>query len=343
MTDPDGPYERKVQLTGGTTLTVSLPKSWAREHGLDVGDRVELHPRGNRLLVTQSDDGERDRTVTVSAHRYDPPRLGRVVTAAYVAGARTIRVEGRPNRAASEAVRSAVAGLVGVEVASETETELVVRTMLDVEDLSPAQTLAQMESVTLSAHEAAVDAVLTGDGEAGRRIASQDDTIDRLFGLIAREFHRSLVDVTGDGTGDGFTTFDAYTIARQLERVGDHAEKVGRVAERIDGTPPTPVASDLDDLAVDARGVVRNALSATLSERDPDTLCSVLTESEAVVEAATGIDQDLYEHDLADGYALATVVDSLTRTAEYGRNVAEAGLRASLRGSAPERLAEVNR
>jgi len=55
------------------------------------------------------------------------------------------------------------------------------------------------------------------------------------------------------------------------------------------------------------------------------------------------IDQDLYDRDLTDGYALATVVDSLTRTTEYGRNVAEAGLRASLRGSAPERLAEANR
>jgi len=218
MTDTDGPYERKIQLTGGTTLTVSLPKAWARAQGLDAGDHVRLHPRGNRLLVTQSDDDETERTVTVSAHRYDPSRLGRIVTAAYVAGARTIRIEGRPNRATRELVRSAVAGLVGVEVASETETAVVVRTMLDVEDLSPAQTLAQMESVTLSAHEAAVEAALAGDGESGHRIANQDDTIDRLFGLVAREFHRSLVDVTGDGAGDGLTTFDGYTVARQLER-----------------------------------------------------------------------------------------------------------------------------
>lgn len=343
MTDTDGPYERKIQLTGGTTLTVSLPKAWARAQGLDAGDHVRLHPRGNRLLVTQSDDDETERTVTVSAHRYDPSRLGRIVTAAYVAGARTIRIEGRPNRATRELVRSAVAGLVGVEVASETETAVVVRTMLDVEDLSPAQTLAQMESVTLSAHEAAVEAALAGDGESGHRIANQDDTIDRLFGLVAREFHRSLVDVTGDGAGDGLTTFDGYTVARQLERIGDHAEKIGRAADRIDEEPPPAVASDLDELAVDARRVVRDAVSGTLTGRDPDTLCSVLADGEAVVEAAAGIDRDLYDRDLSDGYALATVVDSLTRTAEYGRNIAEAGLRASLRGSPSERLAEANR
>lgn len=35
--------------------------------------------------------------------------------------------------------------------------------------------------------------------------------------------------------------------------------------------------------------------------------------------------------ELADGYALTTVLDSITRTAEYGVNIAEAGLQATLR------------
>ena len=338
--DTDGSYERKIQLTGGTTLTVSLPKAWARAHDIDAGDHVLLHPRGDRLLVRRSTDEDAGRTVTVAAHRYDPRRLRRIVIAAYVAGATEIRIEGRPDRDVRSAIRAAAGGLVGVEVASETDAAVIVRTMLDVEDLSPVQTLAQMESMTLTAHTEATDAALAADGEAGRRIVGQDDTIDRLFGLIAREFHRSLIDVTGDRTDEAIAAFDAYTIARQLERIGDHAEKIGGVADRIDEQPPDDVAAELRTLATDARGVVRDALSATVSDRDPDTLCSVLADGEAVVEAASELDRTLYDRDLADGYALATLLDSLTRTAEYGRNIAEAGLHASLRGTVPETLAE---
>lgn len=336
MTDLDGPYERKIQLTGGTTYTVSLPKPWAKAQGVDVGDRVRLYPRGDRLLVAPADTGSAGETVTVSAARYDPEQVGQIVVAAYVAGATTVRIGGFPDRTVREAVRDAAAGLVGVEVAAESDSEVVVRTMLDVADLSPAQTLAQLESVTLSIHEAAVDAVLSADGEAGRRVAARDDSVDRLFGLVAREFQRSLVDVTGDRAGDGLTTFDHYTVARQLERVGDHAEKIAGVAERIDTEPPDDLTAELSGLAADARGVVRRALSETMNGRDPGALTAILSDGSSVADATTTLDERLYDRELRDGYALATVLDSVTRTAEYGRNIAEAGLRASLRNADAE-------
>ena len=43
---------RKVQLSGGTTYTVSLPKSWAQEHGIDAGSTLSLYPnRDGSLLI----------------------------------------------------------------------------------------------------------------------------------------------------------------------------------------------------------------------------------------------------------------------------------------------------
>ena len=336
MTDPDPPYERKIQLTGGTTYTVSLPKPWAKARGVDVGDHLRLHPRGDRLLVTPAETGSSGEVVTVSAARYEPEQIRQIVVAAYVAGATTVRIEGSPDRSVSEAVRDAASGLVGVEVATESDSEVVVRTMLDVADLSPTQTLAQLESVTLSIHEAAIDAALSADGEAGRRVAARDDSVDRLFGLVAREFQRSLVDVTGDRAGDGLTTFDQYTVARQLERIGDHAEKIAGIAERIENEPPADLAAELTELAADARRVVRRALSETMNGRDPRALSTILSDGAAVVDAAAALDQAMYDRELADGYALATVLDSITRTAEYGRNIAEAGLRASLRSTDAE-------
>ncbi|MFB6201106.1 MAG: AbrB/MazE/SpoVT family DNA-binding domain-containing protein [Halorhabdus sp.] len=48
---------RKVQLSGGTTYTVSLPKTWATEHGIEAGSVLALHPNDDgSLLIEATDD-----------------------------------------------------------------------------------------------------------------------------------------------------------------------------------------------------------------------------------------------------------------------------------------------
>jgi phosphate transport system protein len=335
MTDRTDPYERKVQLTGGTTYTVSLPKGWANDRSLDTGDTLHLHPRGGRLLLAPPETEGGDRTVSLSAARHDPTGIGRLVAAAYVAGADVVRVDGSPDRADRAAVRDAVGGLVGIEIAEETAETMVARTMLDVADLPPTRTLERMADRTLSLHAEAVAAALAGDGEAGRGIRGQDDDVDRLFGLLSREFQRSLVEVPAHGDG-GLTPFDHYAIARQLERVADHAEKIAEAAEAIAEPPSDPVAADLDRLATDARAAVERAFSEAIGECDPRALGAMVADAEELLEETRRLDRELYRRELADGYVLATVLDSITRTVEYGINVAEVGLRAALR-NAPDR------
>ena len=330
MTDEYETYERKVQLTGGTTYTVSLPKTWANEHSLEIGDAVTLHPRSDRLVLTRESGEPDQRTVTVSAGRHAPAGIARLVAAAYVSGADTVHVEGSPDRQVRAAIREAVGGFVGLEIAEETERTVTARTMLDVADLPPERTLDRMRDRTLEMHEAAMAAVLEGDGEAGRRVAGEDDTVDRLFGLLAREFHRSLVAVPApvDGT---LTPFDHYTVARQLERVADHAWKIADAATTVETPPPVSVADDLERLAADAREVVRLSVTETLGGCEPRALGAVVTEADALRTETRRVDRELYDRGLADGYVLATVLDSITRTIEYGVNVAEAGLRVALR------------
>jgi len=45
---------RKVQLSGGTTYTVSLPKKWAQEHGIGSGSVLALHPSGDGSLLVEA-------------------------------------------------------------------------------------------------------------------------------------------------------------------------------------------------------------------------------------------------------------------------------------------------
>lgn len=330
MTDED-PVERKVQVTGGSTYTVSLPKDWAGEQGIEAGSKVLLYSREDSLLVSQGDHQERRRKITIQSENREPEDLARTVAAAYIAGGEEVRVEGMLDNQQRQGVRDAVAGLVGIEVHEEGDSFIVARTMLDVADLSPEQTLVQMQMTALSMHEDSVDAVVEGDVEKALRVQQQDDDVDRLFGLICREFQRSLVDVGVPMRADGLTKFEFYTSARQIERVADHAVKIAEVAELMEQEPPQEIAEKIDAISHDSRELVRRAVDGLLEDDDPDELGAIVVESEALTEKAGELDRLLYDTDDVDGYHLGTVVDSLVRTAEYGVNVAEAGLQVSMR------------
>jgi len=331
LTDDDEPIKRKVQVTGGSTFTVSLPKDWAGEQDIESGSTVNLYSRDDRLLVSNEDyDGEK-LSITIEANSREPEDLARSVASAYIAGCEEIRVEGMLDNDQRRGIRDAVTGLVGIEIHEEDENSIVGRTMLDVGGLSPEQTLVQMELTALSMHEDAVDAVLEGDVSKGSRVMRQDDDVDRLFGLICREFQRSLVNVGVPMKDKDLTKFEYYTAARQLERIADHAEKIAEVAERSGSAPPDDVAKRFEALGDRSRDLVRRSVSGLLESDDTDELGSIIVDADELADEAEELDRELYEKEIDDGYLLGTVLDSIVRTSEYGVNVAEAGMQVAMR------------
>lgn len=331
MTAGQEPIQRKVQLTGGTTYTVSLPKSWAEAHDIGTGTPVDCFVYGDRLLITKNGGDDRHET-RIDARSRDPDDLAWTVSAAYVAGVDTVEIEGVDTRDRRRAVRSAIADLVGFEIDEADDETVVVRTMIAVDNVSPEQTLMQMEMTTLSMHEEAIDAVLSGDAERAHRIERLDDDVDRQFALLSREFQRSLFDISGAATPDRLTAFDYFTAARQIERIADHAEKIAGVVDRMETTPPTEVNDELRSLGKRSRDLVRDALRGLVNPNDA-ALEAVLATADDVLADAEALDRTLYDGSYADGYSLAIVLDSTVRTTEYAVNVAEAGLQASIRNT----------
>ena len=320
--------ERKVQLTGGSTYTVSLPKEWAGRHDIEPGCRVTLHSQGEQLVLTRSGCGPEEAmdVTTIHAEEDDPATLSLSVAAAYVAGSEEIHVEDIRTTAQRRALVDSIRRFVGLEVMTEDETSLVARTMLDVGDLSPEQTLAQLERTTMEMHERAIDTVVDPDSDVEESIARQDDDVDRLFALVSRGFQQSLVDPAVTMGDSGLTPFEYYMAARQCERIADHAEKIAMTASRLDGTPPADLAEDLVDVGARARTIDKRALSGLLET--PADLGDVIADAERLLEDIEAIDQQLYERQIADGYLLGLVLDSIERTVRYGVNIAEAGLQA---------------
>lgn len=326
---------RKIQLTGGSTFTVSLPKQWANEHGLEPGAQMHLYPHTDGSLLVRpspTQNGKRETRVSVD-HRSEDD-IARTVLAFYAAGFDSFTLTATGGFAISQrnAITMAASGLVGLEITSESNTAITLRSLLNTSDVSIRQTVIQLQRITLAMHERAVTAVCDGDEELATRVRERDDEVDRLFGMVNRHYQRALSDLQeiDQLDLDRPTIADYYTIARQLERVGDHAEKIATVAPRLDA-PTEIVTDDIPTVARESRDIVKDASSVLLSGTDVDMAYRALDARDDLTGKLDQLDRQLYDGDSPDRYLLGLLLDSVRRTSEYGGNIAETMIQAAAR------------
>lgn len=320
---------RKVQLTGGSTYTVSLPKEWATENDVEAGSEIRFHPEDERLVLSP-DRGEAHSTGSFDVGARDAAaELTRVVITMYVSGFDEIRLTAdRLTADQRQVIRQATQGLVGLEIIEETPERVVLQDLLDSSELEIENSLERMRLVALTMVRDAVRALVEGDDGLADDVIDRDDDVDRLWFMVSRIFRTVLRNPAASTTVDidRETVFDYQSGARQLERVADHATKIAGVAQDVE-TVPDSVVEDLQVLETEATDLCETAVDALL-ETDAEVATreaeSVLERLPAVTERARSVSNTVVEIEESErAQRLGLVVDSLSRTADYGGNVAE--------------------
>lgn len=321
---------RKVQVTGGSTYTVSLPKSWATDNGVSAGTTVEFYPESDSLLLTpQSETNRQEGTLEIDD--LEGERLTRAVMTMYVSGFDIIRLEaGRIATDQRSAIRSATQSLVGVEVLSETTDSVVIQDLLDSAELSIVNAVSRMRLIASSMLEDAVTALVENDDDIARDVIERDDDVDRLWLVVSRIFRATLrspraAEELGVSRED---CFDYHSSARQLERVADHAAKISNLAFKLEEIPEA-VAEALVELHGDASGVLEKSMDALVTEDSGEANRLGHAAREAVLEIdehTRTIDDMLRDLEPVQAQSLGLIVDSLSRSADYGGNIAETAL-----------------
>ena len=321
---------RKVQVTGGSTYTVSLPKDWATANDISGGSVVEFHPEEESLLLTPRRDDEKvEGTLDITG--LDGDELMRAVVTMYVSGFDIITLEtAQVSAAQRRTIRDATQGLVGLEVIGETSGRVRLQDLLDSSELSMHNAVTRMRLVATTMLADAVTALLDDDDELAADVVQRDDDVDRLWSMVSRVFRSVLRDPSAAATIglDRETCFDYHSSARQLERIGDHAAKIATHAETL-STPPTDAADAIRDLHDEATEVVDMGMDALLeddSDRATRLAHDARTRIANVDELTRRVDDEIRELDPQQAQLLGLVVDSLSRSADYGGNIAETAL-----------------
>jgi len=251
---------RKVQVIGGTTFVVSLPKKWVRKAGLKPGEELILIPKGNSgLLIKLKKDVEKilNSAINIEANLRDKEEILRLIIASYIAGYQNIRITS--NVQIDPDIESFIKNnswkFMGLEITEESRKELILKTLFNSSALTVQKGLTKMLRTVSTMHRNAIKAFVNADAKLAEETIKFDDEVDRLNLFIIRQL--TLVQgslMTSDvGIGMLEESLIYRSIVKDLERVGDYAVEIAKKVSPNLKLPPflRQEISELSNIAIE--------------------------------------------------------------------------------------------
>jgi len=239
---------RRIQLTGGSTYIISLPKNWVRQLSLKPGDEVDVIQDSNlRLLLVPkgtSQDGKQNRAV-ITCENLRPNFAVREFIAYYMAGYTIVslicaKMKAEDRTAIKDTVRKR---LLGAEVVEEDSTNLTVQFLVNEKDLPISRAINRAAVISQNMLKDTLDALRTGDIEVAREVQERDDEVDRFYFYVARQLTLSITsfEILEEEGYNATQIVDIYSAAKSVERIADHAHRISSLIPEIGGAVPESV------------------------------------------------------------------------------------------------------
>jgi len=231
---------RRVQRTSSGTFFVCLPKSWAQRCNLKRGVVVGISEGANGKLVIDAKYGSELLPKTVILE--PGPLLGREIVANYLLGVDVIRVQGRERIGfeVREAVKSAVSGLIGLEIVEEDKSGIVLQCLLEPSGFPPEKILRRAYAIAAGMHRDVVNAFVEGEVQLAKSVIARDNESNRLYFLLVRILRTiiqnpSLSEKLGVGP---IECLDYRLVASLVEAMGDECVRMAQKTVELKGAKP---------------------------------------------------------------------------------------------------------
>lgn len=314
-------YIRRLQKTGGSSLTVTLPKKWLTQCGL--GDKDEIHMSMDKqftLSLCPVRANAKPVQAQLAAEGYTATQLVREVVARYISGVDEIVITANAlSPLQRQAIRRQCLNLVGFELVEESAQQMVLKNIFDLSKLPLSASVDKMFLLSNSMFHDAVQAVTAGDTELSQDVYERDAEVDKLNLAITRQMFVCLSDALLL-EAEKLTDVDLYyyqLIARQLERIGDHAVKIADLTNPVQAINSPAQQKVIVQLA--QRLALARTMIASIDSQSAHELLDQSGEIEKMIRR-------LQPPNGADSVSYGIIKDSLDRIRGYIMNMAEATL-----------------
>lgn len=340
---------RKLQLSGGSTYVVSLPRAWVEGLGLRAGDGIAVSRNANASLTLHASGPPRGgggpgggappgRRAVVMAGRADTGEtLSRRLIAAYLAGYDSIVVRARGGRLGEGHERAARgiarASLIGTEIVESTAGAVTMQVLTRLPELSFEAAVRRMHRMASSMHSEAVEALAAADAPHAEEVVGMDDEVDR-FSLYTR---RNLMLAANDagvlaemGLASPSECIGYRAVIERIERIADHAAMIAKRVKFLSGGGiEGALMGRIGDVSAESLRAFDGAVESVLG-RDCARAEGTAPLVRGVVESEKAIMSDIAEGD-PNSTVARFVLEGIRRTAEYSADIIEVAIDENIR------------
>lgn len=333
---------RKVQVAGGSTFTISVPKPWAVRHALRNGDLlgIQTRPDGTLNIFPPSVESAESGPVELDATKLGGTALLRTLLGHYLAGHDAILVRASPRLSADqrETIRRFTRSCVGPEILEETSESVLVRDLVNPREFNLENALRRILVMTTAMVKDGVRAFQERDLELARDVRGRDDEADRLHRLVAKRYTKMLAG--GRGAHDPNLTMLAvsriYQVSRLLERCADHGANVAELVTQLERRPVRKdVLNRVVQLGQRAVDLLDRSFRSFRKNEHPEAN-HIVDESRKLLLEKGRLREALGGHRPQVTALLSLLVESLERIHQYASDIAEVTLNAPRRAARGE-------
>ncbi len=319
---------RKVQVTGGSTYIVSLPKPWIKERGIKAGDPLWLTPLsdGGILLNHKSQKEKVTRKKVLEIGDETEEHLIRKLIGMYIAGYNTIEIRSKkidPNM--RRAIRDFSKMVVGPEIIDENEKCVVLQDLLNPGEFSQIKGLRRMYLLVKSMHMDSILALKNREKNLASDVILRDGDVDRLDWMIAKQYNLILNDAEIAKTigVSSEKSLNYMLISRIIERIGDHATKISESILLLDGLKINDkIVKEITNESDLSLEILEKSMNAFFSE-NLDEANEAIDLSNKLNKMSDSLMKKIREQESDVVVSLSSIIESVRRTGLYATDISE--------------------
>jgi len=325
---------RKLQITGGSTYIISLPRKWVARNQLRKGSSMILREeQDGSLSIAPSglvkQERKEDAFIKASNKDYSGAIIRKVVSA-YLVGYNVIHVRAPSQQQLSSQQRDALKNfarhfLVGTEIVTDTPNELTLQILLSYPELTIESALRRMSIITSSMHRDSMEALKQIDHQLAETVINTDTEVDRFNLYIIRQLKLAIANpriIKEIGLSSARDCLGYRLITKSVERTADHAVSIAENVLLLKKRIHKETLEKIENMSNLAVSMFEDAINS-LFKRDFNLAETVVEKAKEVAKLEKEAIACSEETGIKEVANLRLLIESVRRTAEYATDIAE--------------------